>query len=208
MRKRSSKQLSAATPRARNNTERTGSELQDARVEITKVKTPKKSRSARNAEMPARRLQAPSAKGNDQPTKIGSAEETQPNESRRPTYSRTPRSAPATRTATTAERAGRRRADLARTVAPRSTAMVARHAQSWPRRGLMISLQIQLGWQTDTLSINDEGQYVWLKDAFTRNGERIGVGPCCLASSPCAWHDALDRMEQFGFPVISSKRRH
>jgi hypothetical protein len=86
--------------------------------------------------------------------------------------------------------------------------MVARHAQSVPHRGMMISLQIQLGWQTDTLGINDEGQYVWLKDAFTRNGERIGVGPCCLQSDPCAWHHALDGVEQCGFPVISSKRRH
>jgi len=139
-----------------------------------------------------------------------------------------PRSAPATRTANasktlgrtrreqragygpngpTAERAGRRHPDLARTVAARaSAAMVTGHAQSGPHRGMMISLQIQLGWQTDTLGINDEGQQVWLKDAFTRNG--IGVGPCCLASDPCAWHHALDRVEQFGFPVISSKRRH
>jgi hypothetical protein len=72
----------------------------------------------------------------------------------------------------------------------------------------MISLQIQVGWQTDTLSINDEGQQVWLKDAFARNGERIGVGPCCLESDPCAWHHALDRVDQSGFPVISSKCRH
>ena len=86
--------------------------------------------------------------------------------------------------------------------------MVTGHAQSGPYRGMMISLQIQLGWQTDTLGITDEGQQVWLKDAFTRNGERIGVGPCCLETDPCAWHHALARMEPFGFPVISSKRRH
>ena len=51
MRKSSSEQASAvATPRARNNTERSGSALHDARVQITKLKTTKKSRSARNAE--------------------------------------------------------------------------------------------------------------------------------------------------------------
>jgi hypothetical protein len=73
---------------------------------------------------------------------------------------------------------------------------------------MMGSLQIQLGWRTDTLSITDEGRHVWLKDAFTRTGERIGVGPCCLEADPCAWHDALDRVEQSAFVLISSKRRH
>jgi len=56
--------------------------------------------------------------------------------------------------------------------------------------------------------INDEGQQVWLKDAFTRNGERIGVGPCCLESDPCGWHQGLDRLERRGFPLSSSKYSH
>src|SRR5438067_1653035 len=133
----SSKKPSAvATPRARNSTENSGSARQDARVQKPKLKTTKKARSARNAEMAAPLGQAPdAAKGNDQPANIGSAEDTQPNASRRPTSSRTPQSAPATRTAkatktlgtgrerraghppngATAERPGRRRAELART---------------------------------------------------------------------------------------------
>ena len=134
MRKSSSTQRSAVvTPRAQNNTERSGSALEHARVEINKLKTTKKSRRARNAELAAALNQPPdAANGNDQPANIGSAEETQLNESRLPTYSRTPRSAPVTRTANanqtvgttgrerragppnrpTSERTGRRHADL------------------------------------------------------------------------------------------------
>ena len=135
MRKSSSKRPSVvATPRARNNTENSGSALQEARVQKPKLKTTKKPRSARNAEMAAPLGQAPGGeKRNDQPANIGSAEDKQQNESRRRTYSRMPRSAPATRTANasktlgrtrreqragygpngpTAERAGRRHPDL------------------------------------------------------------------------------------------------
>ena len=86
-----------------------------------------------------------------------------------------------------------------------SGARTARPIQS--RRPLAVSLQINRGWRTDTLGINDDGQEIWLKDAFSRDGQRIGVGPCCLGSDPCAWHEALEQMQR-GFPEISSKALH
>ena len=81
-------------------------------------------------------------------------------------------------------------------------------SQTQRRPGVGIELSIQLGnvdWQADTV-ISHEGRHVWLKDAFTSKGERIGVGACCLESAPCGWHEALGRIEQCGYPLILSDR--
>jgi hypothetical protein len=37
--------------------------------------------------------------------------------------------------------------------------------------------------------VNRDGQRVWVKDAFTSRGQRIGAGPCCLESEPCKLRD-------------------
>jgi hypothetical protein len=75
------------------------------------------------------------------------------------------------------------------------------------RQGAAIMLSIELGvaCQTDTVIVNPEGQRVWVKDAFSSKGERIGTGPCCLESEPCKWHKSLGGVG-VGYPPISSER--
>jgi hypothetical protein len=83
---------------------------------------------------------------------------------------------------------------------------IRQQTHSRPGTGIVLSLLLgNADWQADTV-INHEGRNVWLKDAFTCQGKRIGVGACCLESTPCEWHEALGEIEQYGYPLISSKR--
>ena len=50
--------------------------------------------------------------------------------------------------------------------------------------------------------VNQEGQSVWVKDAFTSKGQRIAAGPCCLETEPCKWHKSLSRADNGGHPPI------
>ena len=69
-------------------------------------------------------------------------------------------------------------------------------------RGISLQLCVQIGvaWQTDTVMVNQDGQRVWVKDAFSSKGQRIGAGPCCLESEPCPWHKSLSRADKGGHP--------
>jgi hypothetical protein len=60
--------------------------------------------------------------------------------------------------------------------------------------GFQLCVQIGVAWQTDAVMVNQEGQRVWVKDAFTSKGQRVGAGPCCLESDPCRWHKSLSRV--------------
>jgi len=87
---------------------------------------------------------------------------------------------------------------------------MTRRVDSRRHSGIELSLELNLDWQTDTVVINHDGQQVWLKDAFTSKGQRIGVATCCLESEPCEWHRALASMQQLrrGFPLTASKSCH
>jgi hypothetical protein len=80
-------------------------------------------------------------------------------------------------------------------------------AQSPLSAGVILSVDIGIHLQPDTV-VNRDGQRVWLKEAFTSTGRRIGVGPCCLESTPCEWHEPLSRMARSGYPRILSGRVH
>jgi hypothetical protein len=72
----------------------------------------------------------------------------------------------------------------------------------------MLSVQVGVDWQTDTVIVNRDGQRVWVKDAFTSRGQRIGAGPCCLESEPCKWHKSFSQTGNVGYPPIFPKRVH
>ena len=64
-------------------------------------------------------------------------------------------------------------------------------------RGAVIRVLLGIDCQADTV-ISHNGARVWLKDAFSKNGRRIGVAACCLQSAPCMWHDTLGRIVELG----------
>jgi hypothetical protein len=79
-------------------------------------------------------------------------------------------------------------------------------AQSRLSAGFVLSVLLgNVALQADTV-ISHEGKQVWLKNAFTSQGKRIGVSACCLESAPCEWHEALGRFEQCRYPLVSSSR--
>jgi hypothetical protein len=66
-------------------------------------------------------------------------------------------------------------------------------AQSPLSAGIALCIEIGTHWQPDTV-VNHDGRRFWVKEAFTRKGQRIGAGPCCLESEPCPWHKSLSRL--------------
>jgi len=74
-------------------------------------------------------------------------------------------------------------------------------AQSPLSAAVILSVDIGIHLQPDTV-VNRDGKRVWLKEAFTSTGRRIGVGPCCLESEPCPWHKSLSRADNGGHPPI------
>jgi hypothetical protein len=108
-----------------------------------------------------------------------------------------------------------RRGSLARKAKPtpiagRQAARPAGYDLAQGSRGTSIVLSVQGGvdWQTDTVIVNGDGQRIWVKDAFTGKGQRIGAGPCCLESEPCKWHRSFSQTDNGGYPPILSKHVH
>ncbi len=52
--------------------------------------------------------------------------------------------------------------------------------------------------QADTVITSYDGTRVWLKEAFDRKGQPIGVAACCPECAPCEWHEALRRVGHRG----------